>query len=237
MSPVEQQQQFVAVPGGECLVTLDRTDTCRATVVCAHGLTGDRSGPMELLSDWSHALATAGYAVVRLDFRGSGDSSGSWAETSFPGMVSDFVAVSAWARDTVDAPLVAAGISTGGVVACLASADVLPIGLLLLSSDFWEDPDPTDRVKPIRDGEFHEPEALGRGRRLLQPRVVLGALPIPTCLVYGTEDDLLMQELPALSGLMTTKRPVPGSGHLFESRRARDELRVASLSFLSEVAP
>ncbi|MFE6915486.1 alpha/beta hydrolase [Streptomyces rubiginosohelvolus] len=235
---MKRTEQIVPVPGGHCFVVLDEPDTApTALVACGHGLTGDRCGPAELLSQWAGDSARFGVAVARMDFRGSGDSSGIWADTTFDGMVSDYLAVTAWAKSRYpDAPLVHAGLSTGGVIAAMAAARRPDVdGLLLMSTDFWEEPDPRPFVEVVREGEFHEPLMMPPERDALRARDVLAGLACPKRLIYGAQDKFLLSELPRLVACGVEAVPVPGVGHLFEGIAERRTLLAHTRSFLEEL--
>jgi alpha/beta superfamily hydrolase len=231
-------EQIVPVPGGHCFVVIDEPDTVpEALVACGHGLTGDRCGPADLLSHWARDLAGSGIAVVRLDFRGSGDSSGVWAETTFDGMISDYLAVVDWAKERRPAtPLVHAGLSTGGVIAAMAAAQRPDVaGLLLMSTDFWEEPDPTPFVEVVRDGEFHEPLMMPPERDALRAREVLASLTCPKRLIYGDRDDFLLAELERLLACGIEAVAIPDTSHLFEGVAARRTLLDHTRSFVKEL--
>lgn len=231
-----REQTLVDVPDGWCLAVLDRPDgRPRGLVVCAHGLTGDRSGPAELLARWADGLAGLGLAVVRFDFRGSGESSGDWADTTFGGMTSDLVAVGRWARALVGpVPLVTAGISIGGVPAALAAAPLDAAGTLLMSSDLVEDVRfVTNGSTPIRGGEFHLPHGFFREREPLRPRTALAGRGRPWGLVYGVADDKLRKAADDFAALGAWVRGVPGADHLFQSADARARLAGHSREFLA----
>jgi alpha/beta superfamily hydrolase len=235
---MKRAEQIVPVPGGHCFVVLDEPDTTpTALVACGHGLTGDRCGPAELLSHWAEELARSGVAVARMDFRGSGDSSGVWAETSFDGMISDYLAVVAWAKKEYPVtPLVHAGLSTGGVIAAMAAAQRRGVdGLLLMSTDFWEEPDPRPFVEVVRDGEFHEPLMMPPERDALRARDVLTGLTCPKRLIYGERDEFLLSELPRLLACGVEAVPVPDTGHLFEGIAERRTLLAHTQRFLKEL--
>jgi alpha-beta hydrolase superfamily lysophospholipase len=224
-----REERLVRVAGGRCAATLDRPCAGpRALVVLAHGLTGERVGPAGLLAGWTRGLARAGIAAVRFDARGAGDSSGRFHGLTFAGMESDYLAVAAWAAGRVGpVPVVAAGISMGGVTAVLA-APRLPrlAGVLLLSADLLElgDAPVPDAPGTMRDGEFELGLPFLAERHALRPRGVLAALGVPCLLVYGTLDGEVAEAAPALRALGTETAGVPAAGHLFESVRARARL-------------
>jgi pimeloyl-ACP methyl ester carboxylesterase len=210
----------------------------RGWAACAHGLTGDRCGPAEILSRWARELAEAGHGVVRFDFRGSGDSPGSWAATTFAGMVSDFTAVIDWMRSQLDgsAALTLAGLSTGGVIAAATAAGRCDVaGLLLMSSDFWEEPEPAVFIEPVRAGEFHEPPFMPVERAQLHAHGILARLAVPKMLIFGDQDTLLVAELPKLRRCGVSAVPVAGTGHLFEGESERRELSRLTRDFLESV--
>ena len=107
--------------------TLNTPDGDPAPVVLLlHGFTGSRdelpvTGTEEgVFSRTARLLAEAGYASLRIDFRGSGESEGSFADTTFEGQVTDaLAALQVLAGDArVDGGRIAViGWSQGGLVA------------------------------------------------------------------------------------------------------------------------
>jgi uncharacterized protein len=78
-----------------------------------------------VFSRTARLLAEAGYASLRIDFRGSGNSEGNWEDTTFSGQIADAIASVDWLKkqDTVDASkLGILGWSQGGLVAAHAAA-------------------------------------------------------------------------------------------------------------------
>ncbi|SEG94243.1 putative redox protein [Actinacidiphila yanglinensis] len=238
---VVREQLWVGPPGRRCLVVTDRpaAGDVLGTVCLAHGLTGDRAGPQDLLARLSARLcARLGVRVVRFDMTGSGDSECDFAATRFSGMAGDFVRV---ARATCPAgePLVCAGISIGGVPAVMAAHELgllddgpRPAGVLLLSSDLIQGVRfATDGVTAIRGGEFHLPAAFFRERETIRPRDLLLATGLPFLLCYGTQDAKLAREATWFTGHGGTVRAVD-SDHLFESSAARRVLADACARFL-----
>jgi dipeptidyl aminopeptidase/acylaminoacyl peptidase len=89
--------------GGEVVGTLSLPDGGPAPVVLlCHGFTGVRDELAVATTDegvfsrTARALREAGYASLRIDFRGSGDSSGDFADTTFEGQITDGLAAVDW---------------------------------------------------------------------------------------------------------------------------------------------
>lgn len=73
----------------------------------------------------SEALTDAGFAVLRFDFTGLGDSQGEFANTTFSSNIADLVAAAGWLRREHQAPAMLVGHSLGGA-AVLAAAAMVP---------------------------------------------------------------------------------------------------------------
>jgi dienelactone hydrolase len=95
-------------------------------VLMLHGFTGQRNefpvagGSVGLFAHAAAALAGAGFASLRIDFVGSGQSGGAWEDTTFSSQIDDAVAAFDYLQtlDGVDGDRVAVlGYSQGGLVA------------------------------------------------------------------------------------------------------------------------
>lgn len=95
-------------------------------VLLLHGFTGSRNelGVKDteegVFSRTARVLSENGIASLRIDFRGSGESGGVWADTTFSGQIADAIAAADWlkASDRVDGDRMAVlGWSQGGLVA------------------------------------------------------------------------------------------------------------------------
>ncbi len=112
-------------------------------VVLVHGWSGYRSGPHGLLTFLGRELAAAGYATLRFDFRGRGESGGDGLQSTLVSMADDLVAASAWLATRCGVErLVYVGLCSGGNVT-IGSLPRLPLarGLILFS------------VYPFSDGD------------------------------------------------------------------------------------
>ncbi|MEX1197493.1 MAG: bifunctional alpha/beta hydrolase/OsmC family protein [Pseudohongiellaceae bacterium] len=91
----------------------------RATAVFAHCFTC--SSQSRAARTISRSLARAGYAVLRFDFTGLGESEGDFADTTFTSNLDDLEDAAAWLGQQYEAPQVLLGHSLGGT-AVLAMA-------------------------------------------------------------------------------------------------------------------
>jgi len=110
-------------------------------VLLLHGFTGSRDElPVAhtqegVFSRSARLLAEAGYASLRIDFRGSGESDGAWTDTTFSGLISDAIAAIDWLfnNENIDSSRLAVlGWSSGGLAAAHAAAARPEVKALIL---------------------------------------------------------------------------------------------------------
>jgi putative redox protein len=75
----------------------------------------------------SKALIANGFAVLRFDFTGLGDSEGDFSDTNFSGNVSDLVSAAEFLKENYMAPTLMIGHSLGGAAAIFAAAQIKSI--------------------------------------------------------------------------------------------------------------
>lgn len=135
--PAAAAEQLVSFPvdGQKVVGTLEIPDTQTGpspVVLMLHGFTGTRNElPVKDTDDGVYTrvarqLSDAGYASLRIDFRGSGDSEGAWEDTTFSGQIADAVAAVDWLKDNKDVDgtsISVLGWSQGGLVAAHAVAE------------------------------------------------------------------------------------------------------------------
>ncbi len=133
-----QGQKIVAtwtVPNG--------AQTPYPTVLMLHGFNGQRQElPINntketMFGRTARVLAEQGYASLRIDFRGSGESEGAWADTTFSSQISDArAAVQFLSRQrSVDRNRISIlGLSQGGLVAAATAAAERSVKSLILWS-------------------------------------------------------------------------------------------------------
>ena len=94
----------------------------RAVALFAHCFTCSRN--IGAARDITRALARAGFAVLRFDFTGLGESEGDFADTSFSSNLDDLEDAAGWLGERYASPQLLVGHSLGGTAA-LAVADRL----------------------------------------------------------------------------------------------------------------
>ncbi|MEM1257013.1 MAG: bifunctional alpha/beta hydrolase/OsmC family protein [Bacteroidota bacterium] len=78
----------------------------------------------------SKALTSNGFAVLRFDFTGLGESEGDFADTNFSGNVEDLVAASDYLTENYKAPSLLIGHSLGGAAVIFAAAEIPSVNAL-----------------------------------------------------------------------------------------------------------
>ena len=175
-------------------------------VLMLHGFTGDKVESHFLFVKTARALAQAGFATLRFDFRGSGESEGRFQEVTIPGEISDALSVFDWfsRQEGVDASRLAVlGLSMGGCVAAhVAGADPRVKALVLWAAVadpiglFQELQETTPAPPPLgwqEDGTF---DAGGHliGQQFMvtladvNPLAALTSYTGPALVMHGTKD-------------------------------------------------
>ncbi len=96
-----------------------------AYVVFAHAFTGSKN--LSASRHISRALTVNGFAVLRFDFTGLGDSEGDFSETNFTSNVEDILAACRFLDEQYEAPKIIIGHSLGGAASIFAASQVQSI--------------------------------------------------------------------------------------------------------------
>ncbi|HEV8052333.1 MAG TPA: alpha/beta fold hydrolase [Parachlamydiaceae bacterium] len=100
------------------------------TVLMCHGLAGHKTGKYRVYVNLAERLSKLGIASLRIDFRGSGDSEGSFSEMTLESEVSDAIVALKYLRSRPDVDISRIGLfgrSVGGTVALMAAQRAGPI--------------------------------------------------------------------------------------------------------------
>lgn len=90
--------------------------------IFAHCFTCNKN--LMAIKNISRALTANGFAVLRFDFTGLGESEGDFEDTNFTGNVSDLLAAARYLEATYQAPTLLIGHSLGGAAALFAAAEI-----------------------------------------------------------------------------------------------------------------
>jgi uncharacterized protein len=194
-------------------------------------------------------LARAGWAALRIDLRGLGDSEGDFAETTLSSDVADVLAAVAALRERGLEPVVAVGHSMGGIAALLAAVEepaLRAVAVLGTSST-------ADHVRHLlpdldRDGAVVF-EVAGRSLRKgagfvddLDRHDLRGAvagLAQPLLILHGTADRIVPLEhgeaLHAAGGTGAELVRIEGGDHLLTDRGHAQEAVAALTDWLQRV--
>jgi exosortase A-associated hydrolase 2 len=130
---------FLGAAVGEqrlCVHHAPATTQALGCVVFVHPWAEEMNKARRMCAKQSRALAGIGFAVLQIDLRGCGDSSGDFGDTRWAHWVDDVVMACNWMRATYDVPLWLWGLRSGCLVATQAAARVADASRFL----FWQPP-------------------------------------------------------------------------------------------------
>lgn len=172
-------------------------------VALLHGFGGNHIEPHALFPKAARALASAGIAALRFDFRGSGDSEGLFQDASIQTEIDDAHAGIEFLRvqPQVDATRLALlGLSLGGLVAACAAASRPDIRALVLWSavahlgELFMASSSPNRLEHLEQHGYTDAGGLALGRDFVQqamtvdPVTSLASWGGPVLIAHGTAD-------------------------------------------------
>ena len=155
---------------GETLVGVryQPAQTPRGALLFLHGWSGYRTGPHQMLTRAARHFGARGWASLRFDFAGRGDSEGDTAMATLATMRDDAnIALKLLRQSVTEGPLLAVGLCSGCEIAVAAASDNYD-GIALWSA-------PIFAALPEQSGQDKKRAAnLGKyARKLLDPRTYL----------------------------------------------------------------
>lgn len=210
-------------------------------IICCHGFTGDKVGYNQLTVNLANVLENAGYAVIRFDYLGSGDSDGNFAnDTSVAGWKEDLNNVLAWINSQPrfsKNPRLLYGHSLGGLVVLTHQDDCRQIAArmvfapvtspisnfqeIIFGSDLWQKALAGEQI-----GYFY-----GKGFKLnsqfvadlvandYNPREIMAQVITPLLMVHGFLDAVV---------------PIQGSKNFFQTYQGEKEFKELELEHSAE---
>lgn len=227
-------------------------DRRRPLAVMLHGFTDDRIGVSFMYTMLGRALNDAGIHAVSFDFRGSGESDGTFGQMLVSDHFEDAKRVLRWAagqRYADRSKLALVGFSLGGLLAsCVSAGDVPVAGLVLLA--------PTTPQNLRRRAERTPAgQVVTVGPHALHPRYFedlqqfdsvadVVRRPRPTLMVLGTADAHVAPQISGQYEQAMREANVPlevvtieGADHTFNSPPGRLKMVDAVVSFLAATLP
>jgi len=220
-----------------------------AGIIMCHGFTGHKAETHRLFVRTARDLCAHGLAVLRFDFRGSGDSGGEFRDMTISREIEDAQAAFSFlaGRPEVDAArLGVLGLSLGGcVAACLAGREPRVKALVL-----WAALCHPQRIFDRRFAEFGEAQwvdmngwGLGRAfienAREVKPLAEVKNYSGRSLAVHGTKDESVppsdAADYKAAFGERCRLHYIEGSDHTFSSFPWMEEAIGESRQFLREV--
>ncbi|MCK8823868.1 alpha/beta hydrolase [Fuchsiella alkaliacetigena] len=114
-----------------------KTDYPKPAVIICHGFKGDKVGPHRIFVKMARKLAEKGIVAFRFDFRGSGDSKGSFKETKISSQIEDGLEAIKFVsklEQVNSSRLALLGFSLGGLIASCVAARSTGVKFLVLWS-------------------------------------------------------------------------------------------------------
>ena len=218
-------------------------------IIMCHGFTGSRSETHRLFVKTARDFARNGLAVLRFDFRGSGDSAGEFREMTVSREIEDAEAALNYlvSRPEVDGNRVGVlGLSLGGcVAACLAGREARIRALVL-----WAATAHPERTRARLTPQFEGKDVLDLhgwdlGRAYLDDLVNIVPLKEaarylgPSLVVHGSDDEAVppsdASDYRLALGGACRLHLVEGADHVFSSLGHESEAIHISRDFLVEV--
>ncbi|NOY08869.1 MAG: alpha/beta fold hydrolase [Spirochaetes bacterium] len=220
-------------------------------VIMYHGFTGNRMEPGFMFVRFSRLLAENGIASIRFDFRGSGESDGTFDKMTLSGEIEDAAYISNYfrSRGEIDSGRVfLLGLSMGGTVAgyTAGSKGRNTAGLILWAPAGEMRDRLKEREEMIRMGEF-KGNPLDMGGLLVGPGFIedvqkLNILDTTSLyrgdvlIIHGTEDKTVppkvSEHYKQILGEKATLKFIDGADHTFQGAEWISGLFSATLDFI-----
>lgn len=224
------------------------------TIIILHGFGGNKMGPHFMFVKFSKILADLGYASVRFDFAGSGESDGEFINMTLSGELEDAENILEYVKslDFVDTQKIGVvGFSMGGAVASMLagihSKDIKalclwsPAGNMseIVVNDFIG-----QGYAQFLDNGYHEYDGLVFGKKFVDDLKKTDIYNIAskysgnTLLLHGTSDEVVSlkasEKYLETYGDKAKLSVIDGADHLFSRQSWKQELIGHSIDFFNQ---
>ena len=212
------------------IVNIPEDGTIFPAIVNVHGFTGNKSGYKSIYTHTARLLAEHGFASVRFDLYGNGESDGEFEDMTFTGILHDIEDIINWTKTQDFAnpdKIILSGQSMGGYAAATAAPIVNPYAEAMEAKGITK-ADIEGLTFPTsfnHDLFNYEPFSSAEGYNGL------------VLLIRGTADDLVddatCHRYESLYNGKCNYKTIEGANHNFASAFARAELDKLMLEFLT----
>ena len=220
--------------------------TTETVIVMCHGFTGNKQENKRLFVETARAFTKAGYAALRFDFYGSGDSAGEFCDSTISHNRANLVDAMKFVRDKGFSKMVVLGISMGAATAIL-TLNQHPTDAAILWSTVPDTQQLFHSTIPGYESQLSSLEEIEYNGWLIKKSFWLDArnyniqnsfknLSMPKFIVQGTGDEPLFTE--GFKALQKLAMPpadfyeIPGAGHTYQTVKHRRQIIRATLTWL-----
>lgn len=230
------------------IVNIPEDGTRFPAIVNVHGFTGNKSGYKSIYTHTARLLAEHGFASVRFDLYGNGESDGEFEDMTFTGILHDIEDIINWTKTQDFAnpdKIILSGQSMGGYAAATAAPIVNPYALMLMcpGAGMWfgcKDRAEAMEAKGITKADIEGltfPTSFNYDLFNYEPFSSAEGYNGPVLLIRGTADDLvddaICHRYESLYNGKCNYKTIEGANHNFASAFARAELDKLMLEFLT----
>ena len=214
-----------------------------------HGFTVDKVGMQRLHELFARELVKAGFACVRFDFYGLGESEGDFSEMTLGHEIEEAEAIYNWSleQDFCDPDnLYISGHSQGGLICTCIAPKINPKAMVLwapaLNQYYGASLRARTMMGPTEKGWDIEGLELSRDFieeiRKMDLRSMARGYEKPTLLIHGTEDELVPVDVAYvyqdIYGEHMRLELIEGANHQFRSLKWKQQVYDGSVKFLLE---
>jgi len=217
------------------------------TVIFYHGFTVDRVGMMRLHELFARECVKAGFACVRFDFYGLGESEGDFNEMTISGEIDEALAIFKWTigQEFADSDrIIISGHSMGGMIATVVAASVQPKALLIWSPALTMYYQAAFRARTMvgMTENGWDIGGLELGRNFMEEAVKLDFLKMaegyagPVHIIHGSLDEVIpvevVEKYKVFYGDTCSTKIIEGANHQFSSLKWKNDVYADSIHFI-----